>query len=263
MSTRTTPWPPGMPCWADLSAPDPDAAKAFYAAVLGWDYSEAGDEYGGYVTALVGGSAVAGIGPQQQPGPVAWTLYLASMEVDATAGLIDANGGAVFLEPVDVGDLGRMALATDPSGAVFGVWQAGSHIGAGRVNEPGGLAWDDLRSTDPEKAWAFYEAVFGYETHALDAAGPTYRTFHFRGDEAPLGGMGGMMGGGDRSHWLVYFSVASADEAVAAVEAAGGTVQAPAFDTPYGRMAAVADPFGAAFMLTQNTTGQPQPDRGN
>lgn len=262
MSTRTSPWPPGMPCWADLSVPDPEAARAFYQAVFGWDYTAAGDEFGGYVTALKGSSAVAGIGPQQQPGPVAWTLYLASFEVDATAGLIDANGGTVFLEPVAVGDLGRMAMATDPSGAVFGVWQAGTHIGAGLVNEPGGLAWNDLRATDPAAAWAFYEAVFGYETRPLEAAGPEYRTFHLPGDDAPLGGMGGMMGSEGGSHWVVYFSVASADDAVAAVDKAGGTVQSPPFDTPYGRMAAVTDPFGAPLMLTQNT-GQPQPDRGS
>ncbi len=260
MTTRTSPWPPGTPCWADLSAPDPEAAQAFYAAVLGWGYTAAGDEFGGYVSALVGAAVVAGIGPQQQPGPVAWTLYLASVDVDATAGLIDANGGSVFLPAGDVGDLGRMAMATDPAGAVFGVWQAGTHIGAGLANEPGAISWEDLRSTDPAAAWSFYEVVFGHETRPLDMAGPDYRTFHHRGDDAPLGGMGGMMGAEGGSHWLIYFGVDSADDAVAAAEGAGGSVVSPAFDSPFGRMASVADPFGARFMVHQNT-GQSQPDR--
>ena len=260
MTIRTSPWPPGTPCWADLTVPDPDRAKAFYAAVLGWSYTDAGDEFGGYVSALVDGSAVAGIGPHQQPGPVAWTLYLATVDVDATAELVTAHGGTVILPAGDVGDLGRMAMATDPAGAVFGVWQAGTHIGAALANEPGGIAWEDLRSTDPAAAWSFYEAVFGHETRLLEMAGPDYRTFHHPGDDAPLGGMGGMMGAEGASHWLVYFSVASTDDAVAAAEGAGGIVVASAFDSPFGRMAGVADPFGARFMLHQNT-GQPQPDR--
>ncbi|MDQ2728412.1 MAG: VOC family protein [Actinomycetota bacterium] len=262
MTIRTSPWPAGTPSWADISVLEPDAAKAFYTSVLGWTYTDAGDEFGGYVSALMGSSAVAGIGPLQQAGPVAWTLYLATDDADATARLVAANGGNVLLPPGDVGGLGRMAMATDPSGAVFGVWQAGTHIGAGLTNEPGGMVWEDLRSKEPPAAWAFYEAVFGHETRPLEIAGPDYRTFHHRGDEAPLGGMGGMMGAEGDSHWLVYFGVASADEAAAAAESAGGSVVTPAFDSPFGRMAGVADPFGARFMVHQNT-GQSQPDRAD
>ena len=67
----------------------------------------------------------------------------------------------MLLAPGDVGPLGRMLIAADPTGAVFGVWQAGTHIGAGLVNRPGGLVWEDLRSPEPERARAFYRSVFG------------------------------------------------------------------------------------------------------
>ncbi|HWE56281.1 MAG TPA: VOC family protein, partial [Acidimicrobiales bacterium] len=176
MTIRTSPWPAGTPSWADISVPEPDVAKAFYTSVLGWSYTDAGDEFGGYVSALMGSSAVAGIGPLQQAGPVAWTLYLATDDADTTARLVAANGGTVIVPPGDVGDLGRMAMAADPSGAIFGVWQAGTHIGAGLTNEPGGIVWEDLRSAEPAAAWAFYEAVFGHETRPLEMAGPDYRT---------------------------------------------------------------------------------------
>jgi uncharacterized protein len=165
MSTRTRPWPPGMPCWADLTVPDLAAATAFYSAVLGWSFDEPSAEFGGYVIAQAGGGAAAGVGPQQQPGvPPAWTLYLASDDVDATAAAVTSHGGTLLLPPGDVGGLGRLCVAADPTGAVFGVWQHGTHIGAGVVNEPGALSWDDLRTTDPSAAIAFYSAVFGWTT---------------------------------------------------------------------------------------------------
>lgn len=219
MTTRTSPWPPGVPCWTDLGTTDVSAAQAFYGSVVGWSFQETGEEYGGYVLALVDGKPAAGIGPlqgdQQMP---AWTVYLASDDADATAGAVTEHGGTVLMPPMDVGPLGRMLIASDPAGGVFGVWTAGEHIGAGLVNEPGGLTWEDLRSTDPDAARTFYGGVFGYEFNALEAAGPDYTTFHLPGDPAPLGGMGGMFGApdGTPSHWLAYFNVADADAAAAA-----------------------------------------------
>ncbi|MDP9397182.1 MAG: VOC family protein [Actinomycetota bacterium] len=171
------------------------------------------------------------------------------------------HGGTVLLPPGDVGPLGRMFLAADPTGAGFGVWQAGTHSGAGVVNEPGGLTWEDLRSPDPEPARAFYRAVFGYRTEPLPDAGPDYATFALPGEDAPLGGMGAMMGAeGAPPHWLVYFGVVDAAAAVTAAQQGGGTVRLPAIDTPYGRMAALADPAGAPFCVIE-TAGSPQPDR--
>jgi predicted enzyme related to lactoylglutathione lyase len=157
-----------------------------------------------------------------------------------------------------------MLVAADPAGAVFGVWQHGVHIGAGVVNEPGGLAWEDLRSTDPAAATAFYGSVFGWRTTPLELAGPDYGTFALPGDEAPMGGIGGLMGApaGTPSHWLVYFAVADVDAAVAAAESAGGGVLTPPFDSPYGRMATLQDPAGAVFMLSRSDPAA-QPDRGD
>ena len=265
MSTRTTPWPAGVPCWADLTVPDVAAAQAFYGEVLGWSFADSGEDYGGYVIAQVGDAAAAGIGPLPQEGmPAAWMLYLASDDVVTTAAAITENGGTVLLPPGDVGPMGRMLVAADPSGAVFGVWQHGVHIGSGVVNEPGGITWEDLRSTDPEAAKAFYAAVFGWGTAPLEGAGPDYATFSRAGEENPLGGMGGMMGApeGTPSHWLVYFAVADADAAVAAAEGGGGAVLAPPFDTPYGRMAALRDPAGGVFWVAQ-TDPAAAPDRGD
>lgn len=259
MTTRTSAWPPGVPCWTDLSVPDVEAASRFYAAVLGWDCVPTGEEFGGYVIAQVDGHAVAGIGPQQAPDvPAAWTLYLATADADATLSAVAQAGGVLLLPAGDVGPLGRMGIAADPTGAVFGVWQAGEHIGAGLVNEPGGLTWEDLRSSDPGAARDFYGAVFGYAYDAVEMAPDDYRTFAAAPGEPPLGGMGGFMGGPPMpSHWLVYFGAADVSAAVDAAGSSGGSVLAPAFDTPYGRMAGLSDPFGAVFFVVETTAPAP------
>jgi uncharacterized protein len=218
---------------------------------------------GGYVIAQSQGAAAAGIGPRQPGMPSAWTLYFASDDIDATAASVAEAGGSVLLPPGEVGELGRMCIAVDPTGAAFGVWQAGTHLGAGIVNEPGGLTWEDLRSPDPDAARAFYGRVFGYRTDPLEMAGPDYWTFALPGAEQPCGGMGGMMGAeGAPAHWLVYFAVADADAAVAAAERHGGAVLVPAFDTPFGRMAGLADPGGAQFWVTRLPEGDPSAPPG-
>ncbi len=262
MSIRTSPWPAGVPCWTDLTVPDVAAAKAFYADVIGWTYQDTEADYGGYAIAQTGGAAAAGIGPLPQEGMhPAWTLYLASDDADTTASAVTEHGGTVLLPPGDIGALGRMFIAADPSGAVFGVWQAGSHIGAGVVNEPGALTWEDLRCPQPDAAREFYTAVFGYRMDAVPEAGVDYTTFALPGERAPLGGMGGMMGADDLpAHWIVYFGVPDTATAVAATERGGGSVLVRDFDTPYGAIAGLADPAGAVFWVIQ-TDGSNQPDR--
>jgi predicted enzyme related to lactoylglutathione lyase len=255
MSIRTEPWPDGVPSWTDLMAPDVPAAQAFYSAVLGWTYQPPNEEFGGYVIAEAGGAPAAGIGPIQPGARTAWTLYLASGDADKTAAAIAENGGTVLLAPGDVGEAGRMLIAVDPTGAAFGVWQAGQMIGASVVNEAGGITWEDLRSTDPAAARAFYSSVFGVHFAPVPMAPEDYQTFAPAGQEGPVGGMGGFMGEGSDSHWLVYFGVADTEAAVAAVGPAGGSVVMGVTDTPFGKMAGITDPAGALFWIVE-TTGE-------
>jgi predicted enzyme related to lactoylglutathione lyase len=250
MPTRSDPWPAGTPCWVDLGAPDVTAAAAFYGAVLGWSFVDSGEEFGHYHIAQVNGHAAAAIGPKQDPlQPTAWTVYLASDDTDATARAIAANGGTLLADPFDVPGTGRMTIGVDPTGAAFGVWQAGGTIGAEVYNEPGSLTWTDARLTDPDTARTFYTAVFGYHYEPMPGAPADYTTFHL--GEAPLGGMGGMMdpAAGLPSHWVAYFSVAETDAAVAAATVGGGTLQMGPMDTPFGSMAFLVDPDGAVFAL--------------
>ena len=133
MVARDTAWPSGTPCWVDLGVDDIVKASAFYAGLFGWEIQAGPPEAGGYVMCLTNGRPVAGIGPKQGPPgtPPAWTTYLAADDADNTARMVKTAGGQVLMEPMDVMDVGRMAVAADPGGAVFGIWQARTHIGVG------------------------------------------------------------------------------------------------------------------------------------
>lgn len=251
MPTRDEPWSAGTPCWVDLSSNDVEAAKDFYGKVFGWSFHDTGADFGNYQMCQVGDRNAAGIGGKQDPSvPTVWTVYLASEDCDASAKSIVEHGGTVLAEPFDVPESGRMCIAADSQGAVFGVWQARGHVGAGIYNEPGALTWTDAREPDPEDAKRFYAAVFGWTYQQVEGAPPDYATFHRDGSD-PLGGIGGMMGApdGTPAHWVPYFSVADADAAAEAAKSTGGTVLAGPNDTPYGRMIVIADPEGGRFTV--------------
>jgi predicted enzyme related to lactoylglutathione lyase len=255
MSERTS-YAPGTPSWVDLGTPDVDAAATFYSAVLGWEVPELPNsaEMGGYRRAKKDGADVAGMMPLMQEGqPPAWSTYVAVADADATADAVKEAGGSVIAEPMDVMDLGRMAIFADPTGAVFGIWQPGTFAGAARVNEPGALAWNELGTRDPGAAKAFYATVFGWAFRDNDMGEMGTYTEWLDG-EASIGGMmdvSGRLPDEIPAHWLVYFAVDNTDATIETVKSSGGNVSFGPIDIPAGRFAIVTDPLGAAFAVIQ------------
>lgn len=250
MSVRHEPWPPGTPAWTDLTTPDRLVAHDFYRAVLGWSITDGPPEMGYYANAELHGEVVAGIG-QEMPGQEnehpAWTTYLATADIDATAAAVAGAGGTVIVPPMAVMEFGSMAVFADPTGAIFGVWQSGTHTGETIANEPGAVIWNEVMSPDFEKAKAFYAAVFGYTFTDMSDEGFQYASFEVDGvTRGGIGGIGPDMPGVP-PHWLTYFCVADTDESVKVVSEHGGTVVREPWDTPYGRMAIVTGPAGEAF----------------
>ena len=254
MPTRDTPWPNGTPCWVDYGAADLEATKAFYASVLGWEYAGGQPEFGGYLTVMRNGRMAGGMGPQQDPNdPPRWTTYFAADDAAATAARIKEAGGRVLVEPMQVGPMGTMAIAVDPQGNPFGLWQSGFNTGVQIYNEPGALAWNEAMVGDTAAAKQFYSAVFGFtfEQMSPEMAGEGMDYATFSAGANPLGGLGASDPSMPKG-WLTCFSVASADEAVATVEAKGGKVTMQPMDTPFGRFAVVEDPWGAPFEVMQS-----------
>ena len=241
----------GVPAWVDLTTSDPAASRRFYGKLFGWEFQVGPADTGHYTTCLVRGHSVAGIAGDPAPAgtSAAWTTYLASGDIDDTAGRITAAGGQLTTEPADVMDQGRMAIAADPTGAVFGLWQAGPHPGASLASEPGAVSWTELQTGDLDAAQAFYTAIFGY-TWQETPGGLRYATFsvgaHLAGGALAIPDQ---WHAGDRPNprWLTYFAVDDADTAAASAGPLGGSVLFPPQDSPFGRFAALRDPQGATF----------------
>ncbi|MEM7124678.1 MAG: VOC family protein [Chloroflexota bacterium] len=250
MTTRTTKRDAGTPTWFDLMTSDIDAAKTFYAEILGWNYLDTGADFGHYNLAVSQGHNAAGMGPIP-PGaemPSAWTVYFASDDASADAERVKTLGGQVMSEHT-VGDLGKMAICTDPTGAAFGLWQAINHIGAGVENEPGGMCWCEVNTRDSAAALDFYTKLLTLTPTKME--GMEYHILQ-RGEEMLCGIM--QMDDdweGVPSHWLGYFAIDNTDEAVERAATVGGKVQVPAFDMEYGRTAVLSDPAGANFGIVQ------------
>lgn len=242
---------PGEPTWVDLSTPDMDRTVAFYGALLGWTYGGGSEEFGGYGSFFLDGKQVAGVMPLMAPGmPAVWSSYISTDDADKSAALVTESGGQVIAPPMDVGDLGRMAVFADPVGAVFGVWQPKQMTGAELIDSDGAFTWTELTTRDQSAAHAFYRTVFGWEA----AVAPEYTEFRLAGRSvAGCMDMPAELPGEVPSHWMPYFAVA--DPAAAAQQAAGlgATVLVPDLEFPDGRCSVVSDPHGSTFGLLHLT----------
>ncbi|AHH22264.1 putative antigen [Nocardia nova SH22a] len=257
MPTRDSAWPQGTPCWVDCSVDDPQAARDFYSRLLGWEILDSPPEAGGYLMAMLGGKPAAGIGPKMGAGPMpsVWTTYLAADDADAVSDAVGAAGGTVFVPPMDVMDVGRMSVAADPTGAVFGIWQPEEHKGAGIYNEPGAYCWNELHTRDYATAQEFYRRVFGWNFDEIgDGQNFVYSTFRLP-DGDVLGGLmdASQVLGETPPYWLTWFQVAGTDESVALATELGAKILMPVNDTPFGRSAVVQAPQGEVFALIDPT----------
>lgn len=254
MAEVRTPYKPGTPCWVDVMVPDQAAGLDFYRDLFGWQGEVGPPEFGGYAVCTLHGKPVAGIAPTMSPDgmpepPPSWTTYLASDDAETTASSISSNGGAVVAPVMEVGSLGKMLVAADPTGAVFGVWESRDFAGAEVVNEPGAFVWSELETSDTTEAGRFYGNAFGLRASTMEGAEDYYG---LQVEDRTIGGMQNMpdyLPGGAPAQWLTYFSVADTDSTVDVVTRAGGTVNKAPFDMVAGRMAVVKDPQGATFAV--------------
>lgn len=256
--TVMTSYPPGVPSWIDLATPDPEAAKGFYAELFGWEYSEEATDQPGvhYVMASKDGHTAAGMMQLSEEMaasgmPPVWSSYVTVADIEATVAKVAPAGGTVLQPAMDVMEAGRMAVVSDPAGAVICLWQAKEHIGAEVVNEHGALIWNELITPDPAAVAPFYAELFGWTTETAPMPTGEYTVFHVEGgNETGIAGAMAPPMPGMPAFWGVYFNV---DDAAATVEAAkglGAQVLMEATAMPgVGTLATLTDPQGAVFSL--------------
>ena len=256
MTTRETA-PIGAPCWADLWTSDVEGARRFYAELFGWEAGEPSPEFGGYFIFTRLGAEISGaMGDMgEMKANNTWSTYLTTDDAAKTLELAEAAGATVVSPLMPVGDLGRQVILLDPTGAHVGAWEPASFHGFRILNEHGAPSWFELLTNDYERAVAFYREVFRWETEEVgDTDEFRYTVLKDPSGEGELAGImdaRNFLPEGIPSHWNVYWEVADADMTAAKVLELGGSVTEPAADTPYGRLAGVADPAGARFKLRQ------------
>lgn len=243
-----TSYQPGTPSWVDVGSPDPEASARFYRALFGWQVEDAVPGSGGYKFLTLRGRRVAGLGPQAHSGAPSWSTYLATDDAEAVTRSVTAFGGRVLMPPTRLMDIARAAVLADPTGAQFGVWEAGTLPGAGIVGEPGSLSFSELATPAADKAIPFYQGVFGW-TARSEQADATRNRWELDGRT-----VGGLVETDTPARWSAYFAVDDTDQAVETVRESGGSVSVPPTDIPAGRIAVVADPHGAAFSLIKPRT---------
>lgn len=260
MPTSTT-VPSGAPIWIDLATSDLAASRAFYNTLFGWESQEPDPHMGGYLNFVHHGEHVAGCMPAMPGSPSdVWTVYLASDDAESTCRDVVTAGGTVVAPAMDVRDLGRMAVVSDPSGAPIGLWQAGTHPGLITMAKPRHAAWFELLTRDHDATLGFCQKVFGWKPEAVaNVPGFRYTTGRIDGQD-----VAGVMTTGDQrpegstgvaaeapAQWSVYIAVEDTDATLARAVELGATVVHGADDSPYGRMAAFADPTGTLVKIIQ------------
>ncbi|MFD1883162.1 VOC family protein [Paracoccus pacificus] len=259
----------GNPCWYELGTGDLDKAGEFYGKILGWTVTDSGMEGFDYRLARAGSEMVAGMmsnADQVGPPPPNWVIYFAVDDCDRTAADIKAAGGRLYVEPADIPNTGRYAVAADPQGAVFGILQpdmsgmseadrAKAERGEGAFDQKkaGHGNWNELMTPDPEAAYAFYSKLFGWtKGEAMDMGdcpgGGTYQLIRQNGTDI---GAIQPQGNSPVPAWLPYFGVGGSVVAkIDAIKSAGGQVHFGPQEVPGPAWIAIAsDPQGAAFAI--------------
>jgi predicted enzyme related to lactoylglutathione lyase len=249
---------PGSFCWFELATTDQSAAKDFYQGLFGWNAQDFPMGPGGTYTMFnlegrnVGACYTLNSEQKQQGVPPNWLLYLAVQNADETARRATELGAQVFMPPFDVDSHGRMTVMADPTGAVFGVWQANQHPGVGVTGVDGTVCWADLRTTNTAAAKDFYSQLFGWEIKAGEQDPSGY--LHIFNGQSAIGGIppSQHLEPGVPPHWLLYFLVSDCAAAVAKAKGLGANILMPTMEVPnVGFLAILQDPQGAVFAFYQ------------
>lgn len=255
----------GVPVWADVMLPDLAAGKRFYGALFGWLFDNEAEGAEEYAPALLEGKRVAALG-QKADGrmPTSWTQYLAAPDAVRLATRVTAAGGRVITEPMEVGDgpAGVIAIAADPGGAVFGLWEPRAFHGFEVCRQPGTYVWTELYVREKERVDAFYRQVFEFTTADISGEGVDFLLWAPKGQPADSGhAVGGRRVIADAfpqempPHYLTYFMVTDCDQSVTLAQELGGRLLFPVESGPYGRFALLADNQGAMFAVLDPVSG--------
>jgi hypothetical protein len=248
----------GLFFWHDHRSSNPEAAKAFYTALLGWNiktYPMGDFSYEMVDVESVPFGGVVGLMPGEEGTPAHWATYLGTPDVDTTTAAVAENGGEVKVPPMDIPTVGRFSVVTDPTGAYVMPMTVlePSQVDLTKTEAVGAPSWNELYTSDVDAAVAFYTKLFGHGVQVAPMEGmPPYTMLTV--NDIPVAGIFPKPQEMPMSAWGVYFRVADADAAAAKIVELGGQVIMPPMDVPMaGRIASAIDSTGAYFSIRQIT----------
>jgi len=241
--------------WYELTTTDVEAAKTFYADVVGWGAQDASTPDLAYTLFTVGGVPVSGLMGLTEDAKKAgarprWTGYVGVDDVDAAADRIKQLGGTVLIPPTDIPNVSRYAVVTDPQMAALALvrWYNRGPEKPSAPGKPGRVGWHELFAGNWEKAFAFYRAAFDWQKADADY-GPmgTYQMFSTGG--RTIGGMFTKPAEASIPFWLYYFDIGDIDAAAGRVKTGGGQILEDPLEVPGGWIVRCIDPQDAMFAL--------------
>lgn len=251
--------------WYELMTDDPAGAKAFYDAVVGWtmqaegmampngsEYRLIGRADGGHVggvLTITTDMAAHGVRP-------GWFCYIHTPDVDAAVQQVLDAGGALHM-PATTMAAGRMAMVSDPWGAVFYLMdpvpppgQPDARSDVFDPARPQHMRWNELWTPDPDAAIGFYCDLAGWTQEGAMDMGPMGQYRFLQQGGLGIGAVGTARPDGPGAHWSYFIGVDDIDRAVAAVKAGGGSVDNDPMMIPGGEWSTYCkDPQGAVFGL--------------
>jgi predicted enzyme related to lactoylglutathione lyase len=254
--------PAGSFIWYELMTTDTDAAKAFYDAVVGWNIGEGVAEYQGYrMINRADGGIAGGVLPitdemKQHGARPMWLGYVNVADADAAAAAIEQAGGKKLMGPIDIPNVGRIAMVADPFGAPFYIMKpippAGQENQASDVfspDQPQRVGWNEIQTSDVDGARRFYGDQFGWTTDEFMDMGPNGKYYFVDHHGTRLGALFGA-DSGQAPHWRYYIRVPSISQAKETAEAQGGTIRMGPHEVPTGDFILIgSDSQGAEFAL--------------
>jgi predicted enzyme related to lactoylglutathione lyase len=261
-ATETRAEPRGDFIWYELMTPDPEGAKAFYDALVGWEIGPAVAEYNGYRMIgrsdgkFAGGVLQLNDEMQRHGARPTWLGYILVPDVDRSVAVIEQAGGKALMPATDIPNVGRIAMVADPLGAPFYIMKPlppqGDPNAKSDVFSPSEqqrVGWNELSTSDPAAARRFYGDQFGWTSDEFMPMGEQgeYRFFDHQGQR--IGAVAGAMDG-QQPHWRYYFRVPSIAKAKETAEAKGGKIAMGPMEVPTGDYIIIGiDPQGAEFAL--------------
>jgi uncharacterized protein len=232
--------------WFEYVSRDADSARGFFGELFQWGTQAVPMPEGAYTMITSGERTIGGYAEAPANAPAHWLPYLGVKDARRAAAQVTALGGKVVQPPVAVGPFGTMAVAADPQGGAFALWQPTSDES---LPEPtvGTFTWNELASKDPDASVAFYSGLAGYTDKPMEMPGMgTYHVLEQGG--VPRAGIMAQQMPGQPHAWLPYVQVASADATADKAKRLGATLLVPPTDIPgVGRFAIFVDPRGAAL----------------